>query len=726
MFPLRILGGPIAKSDRIVVDVAPSTTFGEVFALIRGVLQPAPSPPISSEFYDLMELQVVEGQKAKPISVYQLSATPASVNMTTPVVFLKRNDRPFTMQVAPGGGLGSPLAGGSAGNLLRLGRSQSVSFAQGLEEGSGSSDQQGIDSSPLQRNKFQSFAFTEPIARNALLLSQAMQQQQQPPPGSKDGSQPSTSSPLLKSSSSSSSFYLGSSAEKYMMPPAHRSNSVVGDMSSGQNERAVAAAPTNEGKSAGVDLNNPFFGPLVASSDGAAVVGSPTPLQRRTSRSRFSVDQSSSSFVAAIGPASTAREQLHALFNVKPTEQPARVVLLNQLLRKAARLERVEDFVHSAEVAAANSANTGAMILASESILSIESQVASSSPSPSSSATVAAAGSPLNILRRAKSIAAMEGGGTGLTKQQVRHIQFRGLCNSVIWKVLDAFLPAERIAQPDVVASFLDEVREMPKAHIAALMFRFQVQKSERMDFERDVQFERFDIELIEFVKREQLRRLLIIRTFFVGWCTWQRFFLINYEQMDRFRIWDDEEAEALGSEQTGFLLLEMSRRWSLAGMELRHRFLIKLFNVQVLEQHARDAVTREYFRVLGLIDFEREICQADRVRDRIARSCWQGFLHIHLAKTTEQQQLHRAVLVKKEYRTRLLLLELYEQLHRKFMEEKILEWVTPIMKKIASKAVEDGKILLAVEMKERQYANARFEARQRSMSKDRRASGGL
>jgi hypothetical protein len=674
MFPLRVLGGPVTKADRIVVDVSPSQSFREILMLIQRALPQNVHPPVNADYYDLMEISVnEEGKKAKPTAVYNLSASPLSVKMVTPIVYLRRRDLPSAIiSGAAGSGLAGMISSSGefsslspSGSILikgGMGRSQSISFAEEVVDGSTA---QGP-------RRMASFAFAEPVGRGALV--QAMQQQAEEPSSC--------------------------SADKYMV------------------RRGGPEQIADEGLVSGTDNSSANLGcsPLFNG-------------QRRstTTRSRFGFEQaaeaagdpslilkpmvtSSSSVVVPSG-----LEQLLAMYGVTSpaVEHPARVVLMNQLLRKASRMDRVEDFFAAVETFSRNSANVAAVVLPSESILTMES-VASQSLSP--------AGSPMNILRRARSISAME----GVARQQQQHMQFRMQCNNVLWRMLDSYLPAERIAQADVVSWFLDEIREQPKSHIAALTFRFLVQKHERLDFEREVQFEQFDIQLIEFVKREQLRRLLIVRTFFVGWCTWQRFFLINHEQMERFRIWDEEEAVAFSFEHRGFILLELNRRTVIGQIEQRQRLFIKLFNLQVLEQFARDSVFVECNRQYGLIDFERELAHADRVRQRIARSCWIGYISIIIAQTSDQQHIHRSLLVKKEFRTRLLLLELYEQLQRRFMEDKILEWVTPIMKKIAAKAVEDGKILLAVELKERQYAYARMEARQRSMSKDRRMSGAL
>jgi hypothetical protein len=149
--------------------------------------------------------------------------------------------------------------------------------------------------------------------------------------------------------------------------------------------------------------------------------------------------------------------------------------------------------------------------------------------------------------------------------------------------------------------------------------------------------------------------------------------------------------------------------------VESRQRTLVKLFNVQVLEQFARDAIAVAFAHSFVLLEFEKELAAAQRVRLTIARVYYVGFLQIFLARTAEQQAIARRVVLRKEGRTRLLLLELYEQLQRTFMEETILAWVVPIMRALAAKAIKDGKVLLRKE--QQLYANALLGGRQKSVA---------
>lgn len=73
-----------------------------------------------------------------------------------------------------------------------------------------------------------------------------------------------------------------------------------------------------------------------------------------------------------------------------------------------------------------------------------------------------------------------------------------------------------------------------------------------------------------------------------------------------------------------------------------------------------------------------------------------------------------RRMFCEREARLRRLLFEMCEALHRQWLEESILAWLEPVVEKIASKAIADGRILLALEMKEMRNTRAREEARLR------------
>jgi hypothetical protein len=264
--------------------------------------------------------------------------------------------------------------------------------------------------------------------------------------------------------------------------------------------------------------------------------------------------------------------------------------------------------------------------------------------------------------------------------------------------------------------TFVFEAGVTPRGAVAALLHKLLEYKYVRRDFEKFEQIERFRGEKAELLRFEANTSMVIQKMFYAHWCTMQQGFVAVVEQHDRL-------AMVAGREHTqrqvlvagAFQSFEYAiRKDYVEAAEERHRWQYVSYHMQTREHFARRGVVQQYWIAQRLLELERDFAMAAQVMLRIFRRALVGYRELALLKLVDLEATYRALMWKREWALRVVLFETQEQLYRHWLDDTILTWMAPVVEKIAAKAIGDGRVLLALEMREMRNVRAREEARLR------------
>lgn len=264
--------------------------------------------------------------------------------------------------------------------------------------------------------------------------------------------------------------------------------------------------------------------------------------------------------------------------------------------------------------------------------------------------------------------------------------------------------------------AFVFESGAFARSSVAALASHVFDLKWMRRDFERFEQQERFKGERVQHLRSETAYRGVVQQLFYALWCVIQQGRLAVEEQVARDRrVISEEKMERDRLVCLGFESFERAVRYGyLCAAELRHRVQYTAYHAGCLEHGTRRAVVESYWIGHRLLELERDFSMASQVMLRIYHRALKGYDELEVLKLLSLEAVYRRQLAAKEDRLRLVMLAMLEQLFRQWLEQTILAWLAPVVEKIASKAIADGKVLLALELKEMRNVRAREEARLR------------
>lgn len=656
MLSLRILGGPVPRGEKLLIDVTPSTIFEAMFPLIQqrlgefGIAIDDMMGGLADQ-YDVVELQFVEGGKAKPCRTLSLQESPKSAKLSAPAILLRLKQQATTR-----------------------GLTSSGSFT-GAASNNGSF---GIARSPI----------------------------------------PAAISPTNSSHS-----------QPVLLPPI---NSAIGQrrLSSdtfGSDYMNMTSPPSTVGPS-----------PMVNVASGLAGGGRRTTIQQ------------------SLGAARTSREKLAIMYNVSLGDQP-RMVCLDRILRRAQVTGRVEWLIAVAEkallgVTPTTDATPQAALPAVTSSTSSASSphrfmledptseftvneeqsdaAAAASPAPGSrlrNLFSMGGGSPSHLLRKMRS--------SGMLPQRAEEKRTTTLSITTMNMLLQRihrdcsaaltilFTPehslTSRIQSPPLPGDFKTFVFEAgmtPRAAVATLLYKLFEFKYVRRDFEKFEQIERFRGEKAEFLRFEATTNLIIQKMFYAHWCTVQQGYFSVVEQNQRLTVvLASEHTQRQALVAAAFQSFEYAiRKDYVEAAEERHRWQYVSYHMQTREHFARRVVVQKYWIAQRLLELERDFAMAAQVMMRIFRRALVGYRELALLKLVDLETTYRGLMWKREWALRVALFETQEQLYRHWLDETILTWLSPVVEKIAAKAISDGRVLLALEMREMRNVRAREEARLR------------
>lgn len=638
MLSLRVLGGPIPKGEKVLIDVTPSTSFEAMFPLIhqrlgeRGIMTDDIMGGLADQ-YDLVELEFVEGGKAKPSRTLSLHDSPKSSKLSAPAVLLRLKQS--SRALVSSGSFGAFTSGGS--------------FAV---------------HSP-------SMVPTAVSPTNSASLP-----------------------PILNTSQ------------------RRLSSDTVGS------EHALIPSPS--------------------------LIGSPSPMAAAIGNRRATIQHS-------LGAARSSREKLAILYGV-PIGDFTKMVPLDRVLRRAQSTGRVEWLVAIAERAllglsgdasaqppAQNSAGSSSGSVGAPQRFILDDSTGSAdfavndlaanddaSPAPKRSLLSLGGGSPSQLLRKMRS--------SGMLAQRAedkRSVLSIGSLNILLQRVhrdcssaLSILFNVEhrltyRVSAPPLPVdfkTFVFEAGATPRAAVATLMHKLVDLKYVRRDFEKFEQMERFRGEKAEFLRYEATIRSIVQKVFYAHWCLMQQGFLALYEQDYRVhRIVGTEHRERQLIVSKAFESFELAiRKDYVEAAEERHRWQYISYHIQTREHFSRRVVVVQYWVAQRMLELERDFAMAAQVMQRIFRRALVGYRELELHKMVDLETTYRTLLWQREWSLRIALFETQEQLYRHWLDNAVLTWLAPIVEKIAAKAIADGRVLLALEMKEMRNVRAREEARLR------------
>jgi hypothetical protein len=276
-----------------------------------------------------------------------------------------------------------------------------------------------------------------------------------------------------------------------------------------------------------------------------------------------------------------------------------------------------------------------------------------------------------------------------------------------------------RIAAPPLPADFKTFVFEAgmtPRAAVATLLNRLFDLKYLRRDFEKFEQVERNRGERAELVRFETTIRTIIHKMFYAQWCLLQQGLFALREQNERIcLVHTVAHEERQGIVACAFVSFEYAiRKDFVEAAEERHRWQYISYHMQTREHFARRSVVERYWVAQRILELERDFAMAAQVMLRIFRRALVGYRAMEFLKLVDLESTYRRLLMQRECALRRALFEAQEQLYRSWLEDTILTWLSPVVERIAAKAISDGRVLLALEMREMRNVRAREEARLR------------
>ncbi|CUG85434.1 Hypothetical protein, putative [Bodo saltans] len=695
MLSLRILGGPVPRGEKLLIDVTPSTIFEAMFPLIQqrlgefGIAIDDMMGGLADQ-YDVVELQFVEGGKAKPCRTLSLQESPKSAKLSAPAILLRLKQQATTRGLTSSGSFTGAASNNGSFGIARSPIPAAISPTN-------SSHSQPVLLPPINSAIGQRRLSSDTFGSDYMNMTSPPSTVGPSPmvnvaSGLAGGGRRTTIQQSLGAARTSReklaimyNVSLGDQPRMVCLDRILRRAQVTGRVEDYMN---MTSPPSTVGPS-----------PMVNVASGLAGGGRRTTIQQ------------------SLGAARTSREKLAIMYNVSLGDQP-RMVCLDRILRRAQVTGRVEWLIAVAEkallgvtpttdatpqaalpvVTSASSASSPHRFMledpTSEFTVNEEQSDAAAAASPAPGSRLRnllsmGGGSPSHLLRKMRS--------SGMLPQRAEEKRTTTLSITTMNMLLQRihrdcsaaltilFTPehslTSRIQSPPLPGDFKTFVFEAgmtPRAAVATLLYKLFEFKYVRRDFEKFEQIERFRGEKAEFLRFEATTNLIIQKMFYAHWCTVQQGYFSVVEQNQRLTVvLASEHTQRQALVAAAFQSFEYAiRKDYVEAAEERHRWQYVSYHMQTREHFARRVVVQKYWIAQRLLELERDFAMAAQVMMRIFRRALVGYRELALLKLVDLETTYRRLMWKREWTLRVALFETQEQLYRHWLDETILTWL--------------------------------------------------